>query len=673
MFNCSIPKKALVCRGDMRLSNNGDSLVLRDRTGAVVDSVVYGGTDPLPDGGSFYPSGCWIGGPAPLPGWGNILHREQRTYGGPSSDTGSREDWMGLRPRVPGQSRFDPFPECEVRSISTGYCPDSGSDLLSSIITGSGYSLDVNVYELTSEWVTSALAGAVARGVDVRVIIEGSPVGGRTYGSDLRVNDLLLSGAQVRYMTTDISMGIRDRYSFDHAKYVISDGRTVLISSDNFKDSSFPPPILGLASSGTRGWVMLLESDDLSKQLGSVFEEDWTGPDMVDGRMVIGEMTAPVDGSDLSEDRCGEGLHLFGGSTADGMAKATLLLSPDHISLEANPLLQAMDGAQKEVLVEAMSMDIDYLTFGTNASRVRAFEGPAIPGAQWPNPYVTALFKAAMRGVQVKVLLDGSDFDGDSVPDNQLTVDSLLEAAGHMDILDRFSVRLHPAERTDLDRKIDFVHNKGIIIDSRMVWTSSFNIGPTSALKNREVGVLVTSEEVSELFRSVFMFDWGGSLLVGDLIRSVHYGPAGASRTKGVKVELTLNSDMMPENGSELVMVPVTLWDRDGPSMQGGAEVRTEFGTGPVITIVMPDLDISKPNELDLYLCSGERWAHILRFKVEPFDHAPTYDRSPWYTNDMVPLLGSVALAIALTAFIELFLRRSRGGKGPKNERKDEE
>jgi phosphatidylserine/phosphatidylglycerophosphate/cardiolipin synthase-like enzyme len=673
MHNCSLSDRVLICRGDMRLSNNGDTILLRDTTGTVVDSVIYGSSDPLPFGGSYSPAGSWSGPPAPLPGWGNILHREQRTYGGPSSDTGTREDWMGLRPRVPGQSRFGPFTECEVESISTGYCPDSGSDLLSSIIAGSGRSLDVNVYELTSEWVTSALTGAVARGVEVRVIMEGSPVGGRTYGSDLRVNELLLSGAKVRYMTMDISKGIRDRYSYDHAKYMVSDGRTVLISSDNLKDSSFPLPLLKGACSGTRGWVMLLESVPLSQQLAAVFEEDWNGPDMVDGRTVIGEMTAPEDGSAPSEDRRGEGLYIFGGSTVKESAKATLLISPDHISLEGNRLLQAIDGAEKEVLVEAMSMDIDYLTIGTNASKVREYHGLTIPGIAWPNPYVTALLEAAMRGVDIKVLLDGSDFDGDSVPDNQRTVDSLLEAAGELDMLDRFHVRLHPAERPDLERKIDFVHNKGMVIDSRMVWTSSFNIGPTSALKNREVGVLVTSEKVSELFRSVFMFDWGGTLLGEDLIRSVHYGPAGASRTKGVKVELTLNGGSMPEAGSELVIVPSLLWDRDGPMVDGRTMVGTDDINGTEVTLVLPDLDISEPNELDLYLLSGERWAHILRFKVEPFDKDAVYDQAPWYGNDLVPLLGSVVLAIAITAFLELFLRRSKRGKGPKKERKEEE
>ncbi len=673
MSNCSISSMVLVCQGDMRLSNKGDSLVLRDTSGSVVDSVLYGASDPLPNGGGFYPLGCWSGGPAPLSGWGNVLHREQRTYGRPSSDTGTREDWMGLRPRGPGQSRFGPFPESEVKSISTGYCPDSGSDLLSSLIAGTGRSLDVNVYELTSEWVTTALVGAVARGVEVRITIEGSPVGGRTYGSDLRTNELLLAGAQVRYMVTDVSKGLRDRYSFNHAKYMISDGRTVLISSDNFKDSSFPPPILNGDCSGTRGWVMLLESVPLSEQLAKVFEEDWNGPDMVDGRMVVGEMTVPEGGSVPSANLRGEGLHIFRGSTVDESAKATLMISPDHISLEGNPLLQAIDRAEREVLVEALSMDIDYLVMGANASKVRAYHGIAIQGADWPNPYVTALLEAAKRGVDVKVLLDGSDFNGDSIPDNQYCAEKLLEAAGSMDLSGNFSVRLHPAERTDLERKIDLVHNKGIIIDSKMVWTSSFNIGPTSALKNREVGVLVTSEKVSGLFRSVFMFDWGGTLLGEDPVRSVHYGPVGTSRTKGVKVEVTFNEGWIPGTGSELVLLPSSEWDLDGPSKAGGSAVTTENGSAHLASLILPDLDISEPNELDLYLRSGDRWAHILRFKVEPFEPTRSYDRVPWYRNDVVPLLGSVTLAIALSALIELFLKRSINGKFPRNDRMAEE
>ncbi|MCK7516124.1 MAG: hypothetical protein MZV70_77210 [Desulfobacterales bacterium] len=80
---------------------------------------------------------------------------------GGTSFTGSKGHMGGhLRILAPGKigwgsvrgsrtPRFGPFTECEVESISAGYCPDSGSDLLSSIIAGSGRSLDVNVYELT--------------------------------------------------------------------------------------------------------------------------------------------------------------------------------------------------------------------------------------------------------------------------------------------------------------------------------------------------------------------------------------------------------------------------------------------------------------------------------------------------------------------------------------------
>jgi len=86
----------------------------------------------------------------------------------------------------------------------------------------------------------------------------------------ISISRLVEKGISVHFMITDPSKDIRDRYRYNHAKYIVVDDEGVFISTDNFKDSSFPPSKVGSRST-TRGWVVSLSSTQLSNDLSSVF------------------------------------------------------------------------------------------------------------------------------------------------------------------------------------------------------------------------------------------------------------------------------------------------------------------------------------------------------------------------------------------------------------------
>ena len=101
-----------------------------------------------------------------------------------------------------------------------------------------GKSLLVNVYEFTSPEMAASLCRAHSRGVNVTVLLEAGPVGGVSNEEQDVSQTLGICGIPVFWMGTNGSS--HAPYRFDHAKYLVADMRSVLITSENFKPSGFP-------------------------------------------------------------------------------------------------------------------------------------------------------------------------------------------------------------------------------------------------------------------------------------------------------------------------------------------------------------------------------------------------------------------------------------------------
>jgi len=502
---------AICLSGDLRLSNTGDGVYLRNPSGKVVDSILWGGCGDDPNLWNSFASGQWKGEPVGDIGWGHVLFRVDRTSNFIPLDTNSADDLSSLRPRYPGQSRFELFPMRELDYTRFGFCPLSSSRVLEDALSGASEEILVNVYEFTSSWIASSLIGARSRGIRVKVMMEGNPVGGISLMEKIAISKMLMAGIEVRLITTDTTSNIRDRYRYDHAKYVIIDGKEVLISTDNFKDTSFPPPGVSV-DSGTRGWILHASSREMAKDLLRVFEEDYNGPDMfvpgVDHEIL--ELEYPevqIENTGIHPSWSGpHGIH--------GPVSGRIVVSPDHLSPEEGPLLDLIRSAREEILLELMDLKVEYLlgtmpnwtvseemTINTSVSQISAL-----------NPFVRELVDAASRGVMVRILLDGSDFNGDGVEDNRNTISLLREIFDQSGSGAFLEVMLHPTPRFYYGGETSMIHNKGMVVDGDKVWISSFNWGPTSGLENREVGAIIDSPEMAGICRQSILFDMGGSL-----------------------------------------------------------------------------------------------------------------------------------------------------------------
>lgn len=658
----------LIVVGSPRLANENDSVCLRDPMGVVMDVVPYGRCIWEFDHWPSSSGGSWEGPAVPVPGKGHVLHRE-RKYGDMSlTDTDRKEDWLTMRPKYPGQSSFGPFTTSKDASVRFGVCPDTSSDLMRDILEGSRSELLVNIYEMNSAWITTSLIGARERGVEVRVLVEGQPVGGMGWEQAISLGYLMAGGVDVRVMNNDPS-GIRDRYRFDHAKYIVADGERVLISSDNFKDTSFPPPG-HIPLTGTRGWAALVDSTVTAETVKAVFEEDWSGPDMVsyDSSLEQRDLTSLFNAETASVDS----LNTMEPTRRVDLDSVTVLISPDHLGRMDNPLIETIRSAKEEIVVQLMSLSPSFDTPSQRSSMVPEPGPDAIlhGSSNSENPYLASLFYAASRGVRVRIMLDGTDFDMDGRPDNEEVADWIASEAAMRGLDRSLSVKVMPSLSRLPGRGLGLVHNKGVVIDSRFCWISSLNWGPTSALENREMGFLMESEELGALVMEVLDHDWGLTLQ-NDIVLY----------REGVRV-VPLNDE-----GSRVV-----LYLRDMGHLSDGVQLALtgEHSFGPVlndtdwsdmahdgnVTCVEYKGQLPRDGCLYLFARDGERTAYMFEVIIVSFGEedlgGPGY---PFYREPLFPVIVVLISALALSISVSLFRERSKKNdrkNGPLNEGREE-
>ncbi|MFC6755381.1 phospholipase D-like domain-containing protein, partial [Halorubrum tibetense] len=116
-------------------------------------------------------------------------------------------------------------------------------------------------YTLESDRVVDRLVAAHERGVAVRVLIEGTPVGGFQNRGAHAADRLHAAGVEVRVLD-----GEPDRFRFHHAKYAVVDDRAVVLT-ENWKRS-------GTGGGSNRGWGIVADDDAVADSLAALFEND---------------------------------------------------------------------------------------------------------------------------------------------------------------------------------------------------------------------------------------------------------------------------------------------------------------------------------------------------------------------------------------------------------------
>ncbi|MDI6884880.1 MAG: lamin tail domain-containing protein, partial [archaeon] len=145
------------------LRNTGDEVILRDKSGREVDVVIYGD--------SSYEGAGWRGASLEKPREGMILRRKD------IQDTNQCEDWLVL---PFGSSYHAPEKFSLYSDVTAFVSPDCSFFVLQREIEHASSSLYLNLYQFEHPCLMDVVVDALNRGVNVYLLLEGSPVGGIT-------------------------------------------------------------------------------------------------------------------------------------------------------------------------------------------------------------------------------------------------------------------------------------------------------------------------------------------------------------------------------------------------------------------------------------------------------------------------------------------------------------
>jgi len=114
------------------------------------------------------------------------------------------------------------------------------------------------------------------------------------------------------------------------------------------------------------------------------------------------------------------------------------------------------------------------------------------------NPIVSALEDAAKQDVRIRLILNGAYLDKDI----QEVVDTFNEEWNSSLGYDVSAIVMSE------DDEVSKLHNKGMIVDGEHVLISSINWGDSAPTRNREMGLILSSTEVTAPFMAGWHRDW---------------------------------------------------------------------------------------------------------------------------------------------------------------------
>jgi phosphatidylserine/phosphatidylglycerophosphate/cardiolipin synthase-like enzyme len=321
-------------------------------------------------------------------------------------------------------------------------------------------------YTFTDERVGRALVAAERRGVEVRVLVDGAPVGGLPRSMARELDRLANAGVEVRVVG-----GPHARYDFHHAKYAVVDG-TALVMTENWKPA-------GTGGNSSRGWGVRLRDAGTARALAATFRADYEGRDARPWPgFRRGRRFEPDDRSNGT----------YSGRFDPGRVEVrnvSVLVAPDNAG---RAVVERIDAADESISVVQVSLG-----------------GP-------DGRFATALLRAARRGVAVRILLSGAWYVHG---ENARLAEALNERAEARDL--PLTVRL-----ADPDGRFGKIHAKGAVVDRETVLVGSLNWNAHAARENREVLLALRGREVADYYGRVFEADWeagrGTDLPVGVLV-----------------------------------------------------------------------------------------------------------------------------------------------------------
>jgi len=336
-------------------------------------------------------------------------------------------------------------------NVTTFASPDGSRDTLWKFLNSAQESIYVEVFGINNPYLLDLIheLHATKPTLEMKFMIGWNSLG--YYApNDYVANNLTLLGYPVKW-TSDTE------FTYAHQKFVIIDNKTTIVHSGNWAKTSFPEA----GKMANREWSIAMTDTDVTQYYRNVFDYDWgNGIDYDAGTHGTGTPLSYTESSSTYS------RPFATAGTFSGAMKVTPIFSPDT-SLQG--ILYCINAAQA-----TLDIQIPYFTNVGDAGEV--------------DQILDAIVAAKNRGVTVRVITEEVyDF---------VEVTALLQA--HNIPIVWQDTHYFTAN-----------HNKGIIVDGRLVLISSINYSDGSISENREAGVIIENEAIAQWYQNVYDYDWG--------------------------------------------------------------------------------------------------------------------------------------------------------------------
>ena len=480
-------------------ANTGSQCLLQDATGQTVDVLVYEGGDPDVPG--------WDG-PAVQP-WtpntcfgaeGQILYRKRdQVTGFPVADSDTAADWAqdpddhtdGRKVQYPGWDLDEFFQTAQVTEtavLTVAVGPDHLLETTLAHIARAQESLWIEGYTFESGTLAQAITERLGAGIQVTLLLEGSPAGGMDPAQRWICRQIEDAGGQVYFMYSDAT---HSRYRFVHGKFILVDDRWVLIGSENLNPTGMPSDDKDDGTAGRRGVYLITDAPGVVERVRAILAAD------ID----------PVHHGDLVT--CSDVPELCTGSPPlpeSNWTSYTVAFS-EPLTIQGSFALEVIHAPETSLrTVDSLLGLLGRAGPGDEISIEQFYEyrqwnaGDPAEGTD-SNPRLEAYLEAARRGATVRILLDGFVSAEYENPNGQ-TIDYLRAVARAEGL--HLEARL--ANPTHLG-----LHNKMVLADiggQRYVHVGSLNGSEVSSKANRELALQVRSTQAYQYLKAVFDYDW---------------------------------------------------------------------------------------------------------------------------------------------------------------------
>lgn len=362
--------------------------------------------------------------------------------------------------------RFDPtrmpalsFKDFPVAGVTAAVSPDSSFLFLKRFIDRAKSTLILYIYDVSAPYLLDLLANAKGRGVKIRAMFDANSGG---------VAELAALKQVAGTVKAAPSKDDRSVFTVCHQKFIVIDGRTVIVESANWARSSVPEiKTAGTFKKGNREWFIRFDDVDLAKWFTTLFEADFKIPAKASAAAA---QPAPLDLADVLVGAAvpPPGKLFAAQQVSDPAAIVTPLVSPDNYLKEVKALL--------ETATRSVALQQQYILAGKGIKDLLE---------------IIAERRAKISTFKLRIITSAA------FPENWVATKKTLEAAGMLDALRALNTST-----------FTHCHNKGVIVDDKAVVISSTNWSENSVLRAREAGVLVRSKKITDYYREVFDLDW---------------------------------------------------------------------------------------------------------------------------------------------------------------------